>query len=336
MNSILVTGGCGFIGANFIRHWINAYPAARVINVDLLTYAGNPANLADLAALPNYAFIHADIADAEAMAKVLAEYAPDAIVNFAAESHNSRAINDPGAFFRTNVLGTQVLLEAARQAKTPRFHHISTCEVFGDLALEEKDKFREDYPYRPRTPYNASKAAADHAVRAYYHTYQLPITISICANNYGPYQFPEKLIPHFATRLMRGDKMPLYQSSRNRREWLHVQDHCRAVERVLLDGAIGETYNVGSEIEMDIEEVADRLLAIFNLDDSHKVYVPDRPSHDRRYLLDAAKIRRDLGWEAEINLEKGFADTVAWYRDNESWWAPLVEQETVNESGWQK
>ena len=336
MNSILVTGGCGFIGANFIRHWINAYPAARVINVDLLTYAGNPANLADLAALPNYAFIHADIADAEAMAKVLAEYAPDAIVNFAAESHNSRAINDPGAFFRTNVLGTQVLLEAARQAKTPRFHHISTCEVFGDLALEDKDKFREDYPYCPRTPYNASKAAADHAVRAYYHTYQLPITISICANNYGPYQFPEKLIPHFATRLMRGDKMPLYQSSRNRREWLHVQDHCRAVERVLLDGAIGETYNVGSEIEMDIEEVADRLLAIFNLDDSHKVYVPDRPSHDRRYLLDAAKIRRDLGWEAEINLEKGFADTVAWYRDNESWWAPLVEQETVNESGWQK
>ena len=336
MNSILVTGGCGFIGANFIRHWINAYPATRVINVDLLTYAGNPANLADLAALPNYAFIHADIADAEAMAKVLAEYAPDAIVNFAAESHNSRAINDPGAFFRTNVLGTQVLLEAARQAKTPRFHHISTCEVFGDLALEDKDKFREDYPYRPRTPYNASKAAADHAVRAYYHTYQLPITISICANNYGPYQFPEKLIPHFATRLMRGDKMPLYQSSRNRREWLHVQDHCRAVERVLLDGAIGETYNVGSEIEMDIEEVADRLLAIFNLDDSHKVYVPDRPSHDRRYLLDAAKIRRDLGWESEINLEKGFADTVAWYRDNESWWAPLVKQETVNESGWQK
>ena len=336
MNSILVTGGCGFIGANFIRHWINAYPATRVINVDLLTYAGNPANLADLAALPNYAFIHADIADAEAMAKVLAEYAPDAIVNFAAESHNSRAINDPGAFFRTNVLGTQVLLEAARQAKTPRFHHISTCEVFGDLALEDKDKFREDYPYRPRTPYNASKAAADHAVRAYYHTYQLPITISICANNYGPYQFPEKLIPHFATRLMRGDKMPLYQSSRNRREWLHVQDHCRAVERVLLDGAIGETYNVGSEIEMDIEEVADRLLAIFNLDDSHKMYVPDRPSHDRRYLLDAAKIRRDLGWEAEINLEKGFADTVAWYRDNEAWWAPLVEQETVNESGWQK
>ncbi|MDM5148078.1 dTDP-glucose 4,6-dehydratase [Candidatus Persebacteraceae bacterium Df01] len=334
MSTILVTGGCGFIGTNFIRHWLNNHSEDRVINFDSLTYAGNLENLSDVADNPRYTFIHADIADMNSVITTLEKHKPDVIVNFAAESHNSRAIVDPGSFFRTNVLGTQTLLEAARQAKTPRFHHISTCEVFGDLALDSTDKFQEDYPYRPRTPYNASKAGADHAVRAYVETFKLPATISICANNYGPYQFPEKLIPHFCTRLMRGEKMPLYKSSCNRREWLHVLDHCRAVEKIITAGQIGETYNIGSETEMDIEEVADRLLTAFGFDDSYKEYVPDRPGHDRRYLLDNIKICRELGWEATIGLDEGFADTVAWYRSNEQWWAPLLEKMVVNESNW--
>lgn len=334
MSTFLITGGCGFIGSNFIRHRLQEHPGGRIVNFDLLTYAGNPDNLADVAADPRYCFVRGDIADADAVAAALEEYAPDVVVNFAAESHNSRAVITPAVFFRTNVLGTQTLLEAARRAKISRFHHISTCEVFGDMALDSAEKFREDSPYRPRTPYNASKAGADHAVRAYYETFKLPATISICANNYGPRQFPEKLIPHFAVRLMRGEAMPLYQNSRHRREWLHVKDHCRALDAVLARGVPGETYNIGGEAEMDIEEVADRMLKIFGLDDSYKTYVPDRPGHDRRYLLDAGKIRAQLGWRAQINLDEGFADTVEWYRKNESWWAPLMSKMAADESRW--
>ncbi len=334
MSTFLITGGCGFIGSNFIRHRLQEHPGGRIVNFDLLTYAGNPDNLADVAADPRYCFVRGDIADADAVAAALEEYSPDVVVNFAAESHNSRAVITPAVFFRTNVLGTQTLLEAARRAKISRFHHISTCEVFGDMALDSAEKFREDSPYRPRTPYNASKAGADHAVRAYYETFKLPATISICANNYGPRQFPEKLIPHFAVRLMRGEAMPLYQNSRHRREWLHVKDHCRALDTVLARGVPGETYNIGGEAEMDIEEVADRMLKIFGLDDSYKTYVPDRPGHDRRYLLDAGKIRAQLGWRAQINLDEGFADTVEWYRKNESWWAPLMSKMAADESRW--
>lgn len=334
MSTLFVTGGCGFIGSNFVRHWLARHPQDSVVNFDLLTYAGNPANLADIAADSRYTFVQGDIADADAVVAALEEHRPDCIVNFAAESHNSRAVADPGAFFRTNALGTQTLLEAARQLSVPRFHHVSTCEVFGDMALDDTDKFREDSPYRPRTPYNASKAAADMAVRAYYETFHLPTTISICANNYGAYQFPEKLIPHFTVRLIRGDSMPLYKSSRNRREWLHVDDHCRALEAILQRGGIGETYNIGSETEMDIEEVADRLLAIFGFDDSKKSYVADRPGHDRRYLLDAAKIRRELNWEATVPLSVGFADTVSWYRANTAWWLPLLDKINIDESAW--
>ena len=334
MSTLLVTGGCGFIGSNFIHHWRQSHPQDKVVNFDALTYAGNPENLAGLADDEQYVFIHGDIGDMAAVTVALEQHHPDCIVNFAAESHNSRALVEPGVFFRANALGTQTLLEAARQFKTPRFHHISTCEVFGDLALESTHKFREDAPYRPRTPYNASKAAADLAVRAYVETFRLPATVSICANNYGPYQFPEKLIPHFTVQLMRGGQMPLYKSSRHRREWLHVQDHCRAVEAILQRGGIGETYNIGSETEMDIEEVADRLLNIFGFDASRKKYVDDRPGHDRRYLLDSAKIRCELQWEATVGLDDGFNDTVAWYRGNEQWWAPLMEKMTVNESAW--
>ena len=334
MSTILITGGCGFIGSNFVRYWLQQHSDFRVINLDLLTYAGNPENLRDCDNNSRYQFVKGDIADSKLIKELLEEHAPDIIVNFAAESHNSRAIMSPGEFFRTNVLGTQTLLEAARQAKTPRFHHVSTCEVFGDLPLDSPDKFYEDSPYKPRTPYNASKAGADHAVRAYYETFNLPVTISICANNYGPYQFPEKLIPHFTVRLMQNDAMPLYKSSRHTREWLHVEDHCKALETVLLHGEIGETYNIGSECEMDIEEVADRLLAIFGLDNSYKNYVPDRPGHDRRYLLCADKIRQKLGWDAEIDIENGFSDTVEWYRQNESWWRPLLDKMATDEKQW--
>lgn len=332
MATLFVTGGCGFIGANFIRYWLERRPQDRIVNFDLLTYAGNPENVRGVG--DRHMLVRGDIADAGAVEAALEEHKPDVIVNFAAESHNSRAALDPGAFFRTNVLGTQTLLEAARRAGIKRFHHVSTCEVFGDMALDSDLKFSEDSPYRPRTPYNASKAGADHAVRAYFETFNLPATISTCANNYGPYQFPEKLIPHFIVRLMRGEKMPLYQSSDHRREWLHVSDHCRALEAVLERGQIGETYNIGSEAEMSIEDVASRLLKIFELDDSFKQYVPDRPGHDRRYLLDASKIRGELGWDAEVTLDEGFADTVRWYQENKSWWEPLLEKMTVAEAEW--
>ena len=334
MTTLLITGGCGFIGSNFIRYWLNRHTDDRIVNLDLLTYAGNPDNLRDMDDNPRYCFAHGDIGDAQLVAALLEEYAPEYIVNFAAESHNSRAVLCPADCFRVNLLGTQTLLDAARRAQTPRFHQISTCEVFGDMALDSTDAFHEDSPYRPNAPYSAAKAAADLAVHAYGKTFNLPVSISICANNYGPYQFPEKLIPHFAVRLMRGTPMPLYQNRHYRREWLHVQDHCRALEAILLRGAIGETYNIGSATELTIEEVADRMLTIFGLDASYKMTVADRPGHDRRYLLCADKIHRQLGWHAQTTIDQGFADTVEWYQQNTSWWEPLLNKITADETQW--
>src|SRR3990167_2695004 len=292
MATIFVTGGAGFIGSNFIRYWIEEHPGDRVINYDLLTYAGNLANLADIAEAHKdcYRFVQGDIGDPVKLEKVFVEEKPEMIVNFAAESHNSRAIADPGIFFRTNVLGTQTLLQTALKRNIPRFHHISTCEVYGDLALDSRAKFTEESPYRPRTPYNASKAGADMAVRAYFHTFHLPITISNCANNYGPYQFPEKIIPLFTILALQGKPLPLYKSSHHKREWINVLDHCRAIDFILQKGEIGETYNIGSEFEADIETIADLVLEVTGADPVLKTYVADRPGHDRRYLLDAAKI----------------------------------------------
>jgi dTDP-glucose 4,6-dehydratase len=336
MSTIFVTGGAGFIGSNFIRYWLNAYPDDTVINYDLLTYAGNLENLSDVAAqhADRYLFVRGDIANFQLARHLFEQYRPDWVVNFAAESHNSRAVLHPELFFQTNVLGTQQLLHAARDAGLPRFHHISTCEVYGDLALDSEEVFTEESPYRPRTPYNASKAAADMAVRAYYETFGLPVTISNCSNNYGPYQFPEKLIPHFTIRLIGGDRMPLYKSSLNRREWLHVLDHCRAIDLILKKGRIGETYNIGSGVEVDVETVADLLLEIFGLDPSYKTYVEDRPGHDRRYLLDSTKIRRELGWQPQIDFESGFRETIAWYRQHPGWWEPLLMRLSVDEAAW--
>src|ERR1700688_4794983 len=309
--NVLVTGGAGFIGSNFVRYWVEHHPDDTVVAYDALTYAGNRPNLADLE--DRITFVHGDVCDGALALDTLRGHGIDTVVHFAAESHNSLAVLDPGRFFRTNVMGTQTLLEAARQAGLERFHHISTCEVYGDLALDSDEVFTEETPYRPRTPYNASKAGADHAVRAYVETFGLPATITNCCNNYGPYQFPEKVIPLFCARALDDQPLPLYASTKNRREWLHVVDHCRAVEAVLERGRVGETYHVGSGVEASIEEIADAVLDALGKPDSLKEIVPDRPGHDRRYLLDCTKIRTELGWEPSISFGEGLAETVQWY-----------------------
>jgi dTDP-glucose 4,6-dehydratase len=331
--NLLITGGAGFIGSNYVRYRADAHPEDMIVVYDALTYAGNLVNLDGLR--DRVVFIHADIADSDAVEHALRQHGIDVVVNFAAESHNSLAVLDPGRFFRTNVLGTQTLLDACRRVGVARFHHISTCEVYGDLALDADEAFTEETPYRPRTPYNASKAAADHAVRAYHETYGLPVTITNCANNYGPYQFPEKVIPLFTTLALDDHPLPLYASAHNRREWIHVIDHCLAVEAVLDRGRVGDTYHVGTGVEASIEEIADRVLAILGKPASLKTIVPDRPGHDRRYLLDASKIRAQLGWVPTKGWDKGLEETVEWYAANRSWWEPLRDRAPVVESAWQ-
>jgi dTDP-glucose 4,6-dehydratase len=324
---ILVTGAAGFIGSNFVRYWLERHSDDHVVAYDLLTYAGNRESLPE-----DIPFVHGDIGDLELAERTLSEHGLEVIVNFAAESHNSLAVLDPGLFARTNVLGTQLLLEAARNAGVARFHHISTCEVYGDLALDTDEVFTEESPYRPRTPYNASKAAADHYVRSYHETFGVPTTITNCSNNYGPFQFPEKVIPLFATNALDDKPLPLYKSTANKREWLHVLDHCRAIELVLERGRVGETYNVGSGVEKSIAEIADAVLDALGKPASLKEIVPDRPGHDRRYLLDSTKLREELGWSEQIGFEQGLAETVRWYADNRAWWEPLKDRAPVAES----
>ena len=338
---LLVTGGAGFIGTNFIRYWLRHHSDDTLINLDLLTYAGNLSNLTDIAKTPpakHYKFIHGDILNTTLVEDILKTERPDVIVNFAAESHNSRAILHPRRFFETNVMGTQVLLDTARKYGVRRFHHISTCEVYGELALDSPNAFTENAPYRTQTPYNASKAAADHLVNASLHSFGTPITISNCANNYGPYQHPEKLIPLFTTNALQNLPLTLYQSSHNRREWLHVEDHCRAVAAVIKRGKIGETYNVGSGLEKSIEEISDFILDTLGKPQALKTYVPDRPGHDCRYLLDSRKIARDVGWQPKIPFEVGMRETIQWYIDNQEWWQTIQQQadsETVQEDKWE-
>lgn len=336
MVNLVVTGGAGFIGSNFVRYWLERYPDDRVINLDLLTYAGNAANLDDVVASygDRYAFVRGDIGNVDLVEHILREYSIDVVINFAAESHNSRAVLDPASFFRTNVLGTQGLMEACRRHKTARVHHVSTCEVFGDLALDSTDSFSEEHPYRPRTPYNAAKAGSDFVVRSYHETFGIPATISTCANNFGPYQFPEKLIPLFATNALDNLSLPLYRSSANRREWLYVTDHCRAIDMIVKQGRIGEMYNIGSGVEQSVEEITDRVLELLGKPQSLKTYVPDRPGHDRRYLLNSTKIRRELGWQPEVDFAQGMQATVEWYRTHEEWWRPLKERLAVQEGAW--
>ncbi len=331
---LLVTGGAGFIGSNFVRYWVERHPDDLVVAYDSLTYAGNRVNLEDVGDRAN--FVHGDIRDLDTAQRTMKDYAIDTVVNFAAESHNSLAILDPARFFSTNVLGTQTMLEAARRGDVTRFHHISTCEVYGDMDLDDPGAFTEESPYRPRTPYNASKAGGDHAVRAYYETFELPVTITNCSNNYGPFQFPEKVIPVFATRALDDQPIPMYASTQNRREWLHVLDHCSAIEVVLERGRIGETYHVGSGVEKSIEEIADTVLAALDKPSSLKTIVPDRPGHDRRYLLDVSKIRDELGWTPSISFEDGIDQTCRWYAEQRNWWEPLRDRAPVIEEDWGK
>ena len=307
---ILVTGGAGFIGSNFIRYILGSYKDHKITNLDKLTYAGNLKNCADFEKNPRYEFVKGDIADKKIVEK-LAKNA-DIIMNFAAETHVDRSIEDSTAFLRSNVIGTQVLLDAARKYGHKKYIQISTDEVYGDI---REGMFTEESPLRPSSPYAASKAAADMLCLAYFRTYETPVIISRCSNNYGPYQYPEKLVPFFIKKLIDGKKAPLYGNGSNVRDWLHVRDHCRALDMILNNGEIGEIYNISANKEYTNLEITKRILKILGLPENRIEYVKDRPGHDIRYALDAGKIRRDLGWEPEVEFESGFKGTVEWYSD---------------------
>lgn len=317
---ILVTGGAGFIGSNFIHYWLNAHPDDQIINLDKLTYAGHIESLKDIEGKPNYQFIKGDICDEDVVKKVMEGV--DIVVHFAAESHVDRSIIDPLEFVRTNVLGTAVLLEAARNVKVKRFHHVSTDEVYGDLEIDEPS-FNETSAYNPRTPYAASKAGADHLVRAYFKTYGLPITITNCANNYGPYQDPEKLIPRFITNLLDGKRVPLMGKGENIREWLHVEDHARAIDLVLKNGKPGETYLIQGEERTNLE-VTIKILDILGYGEDRIEYVEHRLGHDLRYANDGSKLE-SLGFKRIHSFNESLEEIVRWYKENEDWWKPLLE-----------
>lgn len=323
---LLVTGGAGFIGSNFIHHIIKKYPDYKIINLDLLTYAGNLENLKDIENNPNYKFVKGDICDAELVNKIIIENEVDMIVHFAAESHVDRSIDNPEAFLKTNILGTHTLLEAAKNNGKIRFHHISTDEVFGSLEPNDAP-FSEKTAYDPRSPYSASKAASDHLVRAYFHTFGLPITISNCSNNYGPYHFPEKVIPLFITNLLEGKKVPLYGDGMNVRDWLYVEDHCSAIDAIIHNGKIGETYCIGGNSEKTNKEITYKILKLMGKGEDSIEFVKDRLGHDRRYAIDFSKIKKELSWEPKINFEEGLKSTIEWYKNNEEWWKKLKSRE---------
>ena len=325
---ILVAGGAGFIGSNFIRYILGVHGDWSVVNVDKLTYAGNLANLADLAGDPRYGFHRADICDAAEVSRIISEEKPEAVVNFAAETHVDRSIEDPALFLRTNILGTQVLLDAARKFGVARYLQISTDEVYGSLGSE--GRFSEESPLKPNSPYAASKTSADLLVRAYGKTFGLPVLVTRCSNNYGPYQFPEKLIPFFVTLLREGKPVPVYGDGMNVRDWIHVDDHSRAVDAVLRRGRPGDIYNVGGGNERTNIEITKLLIAAMGKDGKSMKFVPDRPGHDRRYAIDDAKIRAELGVVPQVPFEEGLRDTVRWYIDNEPWWRAVRSGEYLS------
>lgn len=315
---LLVTGGAGFIGSNFIHYWTKFHPEDQVINLDALTYAGHQESLKDVEGKPNYKFVKGDITDVAIVKNVMSDV--DCVVHFAAESHVDRSIIDPLQFVRTNVLGTAVLLNAALEAKVKRFHHVSTDEVYGELGPNDPP-FTEDTPYNPRTPYSASKAGSDHLVRVYFETYGLPITITNCANNYGSYQDPEKLIPRFITNLLEGKKVPLMGKGENIREWLHVEDHAAAIDFVLQKGKVGETYLIQGEERTNMG-ITQMLLKALGMDESMIEFVEHRLGHDFRYAINGEKLN-SLGWMRNRSIEKDLPKVVEWYRQNEWWWKPL-------------
>jgi len=319
---LLITGGAGFIGSNLVRHMVNTYPQYHVINLDALTYAGNLDSLSDLEGKANYQFVHGDICDAKLVDDVM--QGVGAVLHLAAESHVDRSITDPGAFVRTNVMGTQVLLDAAKRHGVERFVHVSTDEVYGTLG--PTGYFTEETPLAPNSPYSASKAGSDLLARAYFETFGFPTLITRCSNNYGPYQFPEKLIPLFITNLMEDVQVPVYGDGLNVRDWLHVEDHCRAIDRVLHKGKAGEVYNIGGHNEKTNMEITRTILEKLNKPESLIRYVQDRPGHDKRYAIDPEKMTNELGWEPQYTFETGIEQTISWYLANESWWRPLKQR----------
>jgi len=316
---LLVTGGAGFIGSNFILYWLKNHPQDFIVNLDKLTYAGNLENLQSVQDSQNYKFIHGDICDPKVASEAM--QGMDTVIHFAAESHVDRSITQPSSFVKTNVLGTQVLLDVALKNNVKKFHHISTDEVFGSLNLGDKNIFNERTVYNPRSPYSASKAGSDHLVRAYYHTYGLAITISNCSNNFGPYQFPEKIIPLAITNLLENKKVPVYGDGLYVRDWLYVEDHCRAIDLILQKGKVGETYCVGGLTE-DINNltVIKKIIKLLGKDEDSIEFVKDRPGHDRRYALDWSKIKNELGWQPLHNFDEWLEKTVRWYQENDTWW----------------
>jgi len=322
--TLLVTGGAGFIGSNFIHHWLEKYPQDKIFNLDALTYAGNLANLKSIEKNPKYVFIEGSINDKELVNKIMDDV--DWVVHFAAESHVDRSIHNPQLFLETNILGTQVLLDAALNHKIEKFHHISTDEVFGALSLDTEKKFHEQMAYDPRSPYSASKASSDHLVRAYGETYGLPFTITNCSNNYGPYQFPEKYFALMITNLLQDKKIPIYGDGLYVRDWLYVKDHCQAIDLVLNQGQEGETYLVGG-LTKDISnlEVAKKVLSMMGKGEEMIEFIKDRPGHDRRYAVDWNKINQELGWEPSVSFEQGLEKTIHWYQNHPEWWQPLLK-----------
>jgi dTDP-glucose 4,6-dehydratase len=319
---LLVTGGAGFIGSNFILYWMAHHKDDSLVNLDALTYAGNPENLTSIEKDPRYRFVHGDITKREDVEKAMEGI--DIVVHFAAESHVDRSIAEPSPFVMTNIVGTHVLLESALKHNVKRFHHISTDEVFGSLTLADRKKFNETTAYNPHSPYSASKASSDHLVRAYHATYGFPVTISNCSNNYGPYQFPEKFIPLAITNLLEGKKVPVYGDGLYERDWLYVEDHCRAIEVILEKGTVGETYCVGGLTE-DVNNLAviRKILEHFGKTDEEIEYVKDRPGHDRRYAIDWSKIHGELGWQPSFGFDQWLGRTILWYKENQSWWKKL-------------
>lgn len=325
---ILITGGAGFIGGNFVHYMLNKYPDYKILCLDKLTYAGNLETLKPVMDNPNFKFIKGDISDREFIYELFSEEKPDIVVNFAAESHVDRSIEDPGIFLKTNVIGTGVLMDACRKFGIKRYHQVSTDEVYGDLPLDRPDLFfTEDTPIHASSPYSASKASADLLVQAYYRTYKLPVTISRCSNNYGPYHFPEKLIPLIITRALADQELPVYGTGENVRDWLYVEDHCSAIDLILHKGREGEVYNIGGHNERTNLQVVKTILKELGKPESLIRFVADRPGHDRRYAIDPTKIHNELGWLPATTFDEGIKKTIKWYLDNREWWQHILSGE---------
>ena len=328
---ILVTGGAGFIGGNFVHYMVDKYPNYMIVNLDALTYAGNLETCQPVEGKPNYKFVKGDIADRDFIFDLFEKEKFDIVVNFAAESHVDRSVTDPEIFIKTNVLGTQVLMDASRAYGVVRYHQVSTDEVYGDLPLDRPDLFfTEETPLHTSSPYSASKASADLLVFAYHRTFGLPITISRCSNNYGPYHFPEKLIPLMISRALNDEQLPVYGNGENVRDWLHVYDHCAAIDLILHKGKVGEVYNVGGHNERTNLEVVKTILKALNKPESLITYVKDRPGHDLRYAIDPQKLENELGWKPTYNFDTGIQQTIEWYLNNKQWWENIISGEYQN------